>query len=319
MMSQRSAGPAFEHGVRTVRYDLLKELAIAMVVSLIVILALAIFLSSPDVPSVTIQSWAQADPVDFTTTANDELAAQSVTANYGPPYNHGTGSVQSIGPFSPQSWAGVHANVDQPHDFVINPLKQAASTDTALSGVISTYEAASADQQGKWHDAYATALKDAKVTNGAVTVADGDYGPVPAMLARLVQLAQTGALDGLLLSSNHFYQTDYTKPLLFVNDGGYVSGVAHDQHLTGNQWGMMNETGLYPGQTWLWLYTLWYQIPPFNQVSYGDLLVVLVMALLTLLLVLVPFIPGLRDIPRWIPIYRLIWRRFYAETKATTR
>jgi hypothetical protein len=27
----------------------------------------------------------------------------------------------------------------------------------------------------------------------------------------------------------------------------------------------------------------------------------------------------LRDIPRWIPIYRLIWRRFYAETKATTR
>jgi hypothetical protein len=31
----------------------------------------------------------------------------------------------------------------------------------------------------------------------------------------------------------------------------------------------------------------------------------------------VPFIPGLRDVPRWIPIYRLIWRRFYAETKAT--
>jgi hypothetical protein len=34
-----------------------------------------------------------------------------------------------------------------------------------------------------------------------------------------------------------------------------------------------------------------------------------VMAILTLLLVFVPFIPGLRDIPRWIPIHRLIWRR----------
>jgi hypothetical protein len=33
----------------------------------------------------------------------------------------------------------------------------------------------------------------------------------------------------------------------------------------------------------------------------------------------VPLIPGLRDIPRWIPIYRLIWRRYYAETKATGR
>jgi len=319
MISERSAGQAYQQGVRTIPYDLLKEIAIAMAVSLIVILGLAFFLSSPDVPSVTIQSWAQADPLDFTTTANDELAGASVTASYGPPYNQGTGSVQSIGPFSPQSLAGVHINVDQPNDFVINPLKQAASNDTQLAAEISTYQAASADQQGKWHDAYAKALQDAKVTDGKVTVADGDYGPVPALLARLVQLGQTGALDGLLLSSNHFYQTDYTKPLLFINDGGYIGGLANDQHLTGNQWGMMNETGLYPGQTWLWLYTLWYQLPPFNQVSYGDLLVVLVMGLLTALLFLVPLIPGLRDIPRWIPIYRLIWRRYYAETKAPGR
>jgi hypothetical protein len=26
------------------------------------------------------------------------------------------------------------------------------------------------------------------------------------------------------------------------------------------------------------------------------------------LLLLVPFTPGLRDIPRWIPVHRLIWR-----------
>jgi hypothetical protein len=316
MISERSAGQTYEQGVRTVRYDLLKELAIAMAVSLVLILALGFFLSSPDVPSVTIQSWAQADPVDFTTTANDELAGTSVTASYGPPYNQGTDSVQSIGPFSPQTWGGVHVNVDQPNDFVINPLKQAASNDSVLGGAISAYEAASADQQGNWHDAYATALKDAKVTDGKVTVADGDYGPVPDLLARLVQLGQTGALDGLLLSSHHFYQTDYTKPLLFINDGGYVGTLAEGQHLTGSQWGMMNETGLYPGQTWLWLYTLWYQIPPFNQVPYTDLLVVLMMALLTALLLLVPLIPGLRDIPRWIPIYRLIWRRFYADQPA---
>jgi len=318
MISERSAGQASLEGVRTIPYDLLKEIAIAMAVSLIVILGLAFFLSSPDVPTVTIQSWAQADPVDFTTTANDELAGASATASYGPPYNQGTGSLQSIGPISPQSWAGVHLNVDQPNDFVINPLKQAASNDSQLAGQISAYQAASADQQAKWHDAYAKALKDAKVADGKVTVADGDYGPVPALLARLVQLGQTGALDGLLLSSNHFYQTDYTKPLLFINDGGYIGGLAHDQHLTGNQWGMMNETGLYPGQTWLWLYTLWYQLPPFNQVSYGDLLVVLVMGLLTALLFLVPLIPGLRDIPRWIRIYRLIWRRYYADREATT-
>ena len=301
-----------EPEARSVPYDLIKEIAIAMVVSVVVILGLAIFLSSPDLPSVTIQSWSTSDPVDFVTTANDELAGASTTANYGPPYNNGTGSVQSVGPISPQSWAGVHANVDQPHDFVINPLKQAAGNDSALMAAISTYEAASAEQQGKWHDAYAKALKEAKASNGQVTVTAGDYGPVPQMMSRLLQLAQTGALDGLLLSSSHFYQTDYTKPLLFMNDGGYLAGLAQDQHLTGTQWGMMNETGLYPGQTWLWLYTLWYQVAPFNRVSNADLLVVLVMVILTLLLVLVPLIPGLRDIPRWIPIYRVVWRGYYA-------
>jgi hypothetical protein len=161
------------------------------------------------------------------------------------------------------------------------------------------------------------ALQNAKVdNNGQVAVASGDYGPVPQMLNRLLVLAQAGALDGLLLSSNHFYQTDYTKPLLFMGDGTYLAGLASDQKLTGSQWGMMNETGRYPGQAWLWLYTFWYQIPPFNSAwaSFTDLAVVLAMIILTTLLLLVPFIPGLRDIPRAIPIYRVIWRRYYAES-----
>ena len=34
---------------------------------------------------------------------------------------------------------------------------------------------------------------------------------------------------------------------------------------------MMNETGNYPGQAWLWLYTLWYQVPPMNTSANGDL------------------------------------------------
>ena len=35
------------------------------------------------------------------------------------------------------------------------------------------------------------------------------------------------------------------------------------------------------------------------------------MMILTLLLLLLPFIPGLRSIPKWIPIHRLIWRDYY--------
>ena len=102
------------------------------------------------------------------------------------------------------------------------------------------------------------------------------------MMAAYLTLAQTGAVDGALVSNGHFYQTDYTKPLLFMGDGGYFPGLADAQHLSGDQWGMMNETGSYPGQTWLWLYTLWYQVPPYNNADAADLLVVLTMAVLSL-------------------------------------
>ena len=71
----------------------------------------------------------------------------------------------------------------------------------------------------------------------------------------------------------------------------------------------MNETGNYPGQAWLWLYTFWYQVPPFTNPGFpADLGVVLMMTVLSLGLLLIPFIPGLRDIPYLIPIHRLIWR-----------
>jgi hypothetical protein len=80
---------------------------------------------------------------------------------------------------------------------------------------------------------------------------------------------------------------------------------------------MMNETGNYPGQAWLWLYTLWYQVPPMNSSSSGDLQVWAIMMILTLLLVLLPFIPGLRSIPRWSRVYRLIWRRHYRDLSSS--
>lgn len=311
-MKRADAGQAdYYRGVRTIQYDLLKELALALAGSLVLVVVLSAVLSSPDVPPVSIQSWAQNNPVDFVTTATNELAGQTTSAQYGPPYNSGSSSVQSLGPLSPQAWAGVRQPVDQPNDFVINPLKLASVGDAALTAALSDFQAASDKQKSDWLTAYAKALGSAKVQDGKVVVASGEYGQLPVLMDRLLGIARAGGLDGLLLASGHFYQTDFTKPLLFMNDGTYLSGLAQDQHLTGNQWGMMNETGQYPGQTWLWLYTLWYQLPPFSSASNADLLVVGMMGILTLLLLLVPFIPGLRDIPRWVPIYRLIWRRYY--------
>ena len=39
-------------------------------------------------------------------------------------------------------------------------------------------------------------------------------------------MAQTGGLDGTLLSQGQFYNTNYTKPLLFIADGTYLANLA---------------------------------------------------------------------------------------------
>jgi hypothetical protein len=48
-----------------------------------------------------------------------------------------------------------------------------------------------------------------------------------------------------------------------------------------------------------------------------DMIAVYLTGLATILLLLIPFVPGLRDIPRWIPVHRLIWRKWEPATAGT--
>jgi hypothetical protein len=288
---------------------LVKELVIALAAVAALAVVLTILLSSPDEKPSTLSQWARSDPADFLTTGTAELSRTSDTATYGPPYNH-DGPGQHVAFIHLQKWLGVDHPVDTVEDFVVKPLETIPG-DPALRQALTEYRSASAEQQTAWTDAYTKSLPKAAFANGAVRLPPGSYGPVAPMMQSLLTLAQSGGLDGALLTSHQFFQTDYTKPLLFLADGGFLANRAQHQHLLGDQWGMMNETGSYPGQVWLWLYTFWYQIKPFSTSANADALVWMVMAVLTLAFICVPFIPGVRDIPRWIPIYRLIWRDHY--------
>jgi hypothetical protein len=293
-------------------YDLIKEASIALGVMLALTLVLTILFSSPDEKPSTVQSWARTDPVDFVTTATMELDGSSGTGGYGPPYNHASPG-QHILFIRLQKWLGVSHPVDTPQDFVLAPLRSITGQ-PALEAAVTSYEHASAKEQTAWTSAYEKGLSKASATHsGSISIPGGGYGPLPTMMAGLLSFAQAGGLDGALLTSRQFYQTDYTKPLLFMADGGVLSSRAQAEHLLGNQWGMMNETGSYPGQVWLWLYTFWYQIKPFSTSANADVLVMAVMGVLSLAFVLIPFIPGVRDVPRRIPVYKLIWRDHYRQ------
>lgn len=306
----------YYRGVRMIPYDLIREVALLGAVALVLVVACAAILSSPDAKPLTMQSVARSDPVGFTTVSLSELAGDSAIAQYGPPYTTQSGSTQSFGPFSPQQLAGVSLPIDTAQAYVLGPLSTVKNATVAAA--THTFTTASASQQSAWETAYADALSKASGAldaNGHVQIAAGNYGPLPVMLDSTLDLARSGALDGLLLTDGRFYQTDYTKPLLFLNEKALPDRAA-ELRLLGNQWGMMNETGPYPGQPWLWLYTFWYQVPlaPYNGPN-ADVAVWATMGVLTLALIFLPYIPGLRRLPEYLGVYRLIWREHYREAR----
>jgi len=291
----------------TRRYDIVKEATVAGGVALVLTVLLAALLSSPDVPPVTVATWARVAPADFVGTAASELAGTSETATYGPPYNHQDGNVQRLG-WSWQTLAGVRIPIDAAKAFVLTPLAALSPTDPALRHALDRYRSAPSALQRRWARAYLAAVGKLRFVAGRPVVPPADDGPVPELMAAELTLARSGALDADLLAQRPFYGTDFTKPLLFLEDGSYFAQRAQAEHLTGTQWGVMNETGSYPGQPWLWLYTLWYQVPGLDSSKNIDLIAIYLTGAATLLLLLVPFLPGLRDLPRLVPVHRLIWR-----------
>ena len=214
-----------------------------------------------------------------------------------------------------QKWAGVRIPINPAKDFVLRPLT--ILTDAPVQHALSAWNVASNDEQIKWATAYGDALaKSPKVLS--LDDPTGKYGPTPTLVTALLGMAQTGALDGALATQETPLPTNYTKPLLFIADSGtYFPDYAGARHLAGDQWGVMNETGSWPGQSWLWLFSFWYQVDPFKSSSNADSQIMALMGLLSVGLIFLPLIPLLRRIPYWIPVHRIIWRNWYRKRQRT--
>nr|MDA8236754.1 cytochrome B6 [Chloroflexota bacterium] len=130
----------------------------------------------------------------------------------------------------------------------------------------------------------------------------------------LLAAATGGILDsGAVDAPGALYNNDHTKSLLNIADGGYLTGVGAYYGLAGEHWGVMNQIGNWPGQPWLWWYTMWYNVPgPIRAaLGYSDLAAIAYALPLLALVFFLPFIPGLRSLPRSLRVHRLIWRDYY--------
>jgi hypothetical protein len=315
MSDRRAELEAAPWGGRVRRYDLIKEGVVAVLILTIIVTALSTLFGSPDNKQITFKQWAVAAPADFYATAVQELAGSSGTAGYGAPYNTESDGV-NLGPRHLAKIAGVTHPIDTVNDFVITPLTTVANA-TPVADALKQWQGSDAKTQAAWATNYDNALT--KANQDRTKVPAGNYGPVPQLAGGLLTMAQAGSLDGALLSQGNYFQSDYTKQTLFLGDGSYFNDQSTASNLQGSTWGMMNETGRYPGQAWLWLYSFWYQIPPFNNAdshpfgANADAWIMVIMGALSLGLICMPLIPGVRSLPYKIKIHRLVWKNYYQE------
>jgi hypothetical protein len=329
------------------RYDLIAEGTAAVIFVALLCVLLASLFGSPDGgltypggpksfagQAFSAKYWADSDPTDLVQTAVDELLASTTTAGYGPPFNDTSGGSQEVVGIKPAQIAedifGLTQPINTANDFVLRPVSQLmGAISPAVAAAVSQYQAAGGDltpgapadqvasqQQQAWLNNYSKALSasNAKVTSSSITVAQGDYGPVPTIIGAELTLAGTGALDGYFQSSQYQLSTNTFEATMFFSDGTLWGNIASAQGVAGDQWGVMNEIWNFPGQVWLWLYAGMYQPPVIaSNNSNLDLDVGLLMIVLGFLLpMFAPWIPLVNRIPDWIPFYKIIYRRWYA-------
>src|SRR6516164_159435 len=330
-------------------YDLITEGTIAVIIVAILCVLAAILWGSPDGgltypggpkspagQAFSARYWDVNDPSDLAATAVQELAGGTATAGYGPPFNQTTGASQEFIGIKPAEIAkaifGLTLPINTANDFVLAPVSQlAAPSNPAVAAAVSAYKAAGGDlspgaaadqvassQQMTWLNNFTKALSasSAKVTPTSITVRAGNYGPVPAIIAAELAIANNGSLDGYFQGSEQQLSTNTTLGTMFFSDGSLWGTIAEAQGVGGDQWGVMNELWNFPGQVWLWLYAGMYQIPALNSNNANlDLDVGLLMIVFGFLLpMFAPWIPVINRIPRWIPLYKIIYRKYYDST-----
>ncbi len=161
------------HGPKR-KYDIIKEGTIATLIVFVLVFCLALLLSSPDHPPVTVQSWASIAPADFMATVQSELAGTSETATYGPPYNNGRHNVQTI-VFSPQLFSGIRQPIDSSKTFVLDPLSKLAVNNPNLQYALNQYNQATSSEQQYWLSNYSTALSKITFSGSNIIVPNGNY------------------------------------------------------------------------------------------------------------------------------------------------
>ncbi len=278
---------------RLVRHVFWKYPILAFVL-LVVVALLAGFLGSPNWPQDTIATVTQKDPGGAILAFTQELDGTATS----------TGNAAEFGMGDPGQV------------FVLGPLRQVAPLWRAdVRAAVATYDAASADQRQAWASAYDKALGTITPSGGGamggtpspdfskIDTLKGNFGPIPVLVKADVQLAQNGFLQQYLQAVDPGHSFHLTN--IWLYDHPQMLNTAVDQGLTDDQWGMVKERGFPVGPWYLFIPAVIHVKLPGGEGGPGFILWNLLFA--AILLFIVPLVPGIRDIPRYLKLYRFIY------------
>ena len=231
---------------------------------------LAAVFSSPDEKAITMRDWATGGPRRRRRDRRRRAGRHHRPARPTGRRTTRNATGRRLGPLPLQKWAGVRLPVDSAKDLVLSPLAGVSGEPAADRRRWPCGGPRRADQQHRVGDR----LRRRPRQGPGRRPGQGRRRRLRPGAGAGRQLPgagpQSAASRASLTSSGTFYGGDQTRTLLLLSDGAYLEDQARAQHLGGDQWGMMNETGNYPGQPWMWLYTFWYQVPPFSTSDNAD-------------------------------------------------
>ncbi len=293
---------------RMVPEDFVKHLFSTLVIVAVVVLLASILFGVPEKQPLTIKSYSTQQPVAFEQMALRALDGQGAIASYGPPYNHGTSGLQS----PMQAAVGVIHPINAATDFILRPLSMASQINPSIKTSLAQFQNATPAQRAAWENAYATALNKGTYAGGSVHTLAGNYGPLPALMNDVLNLGKSGLMSGALIRNGSVVtRFDNQNYLLFLQ-GAPLHQAAQPLQLAGEQWGIIHSAVPgYPGAWWMTIPTWIYQWPPVTSSPAADALALFIGFLFWLVLALIPWIPGLNTLPRYLGVHRLIWKDFY--------
>lgn len=290
---------------RLVRHVFWKYPIISAVLVLVVA-ALAWVAGSPNYPRATIAAAARGNPGGCILALTQELDGTSTSSANAKEFGMGDpGQVFVMGPLRDEAPLLGEVSVQGLPSLQGPDVRQA----------IASYDAASADQQTRWAADYDKALGTITPAGTGATgmtspdgdkvgTLKGDFGPVPVLVETGLYLAQNGYLEEHLQAVDPGHSFHLTN--LWLYDHADMLNTAIAEGLTDDQWGMVKERGFSVGP--------WYLVVPavfhvyFPQGATGQGFVLWNLAFAAVLLFVVPLVPGMRSLPRYLKLYRFIYR-----------